>query len=64
MSLLSQAWVAGYAAGVKNPVAVPKSRKTPSGLVSETSKLQVTSSPCGLRLDLANLSVWVGPRVG
>jgi hypothetical protein len=41
----------GYDAGVKKPVAVPNSRKVPSGKVWVTSKLQVTRSPCGLFLD-------------
>jgi hypothetical protein len=49
---------------VKKPVAVPKSRKIPPGVVWEKSKLQVTSSPCGLCLAEWKVSVWVGPPGG
>lgn len=52
-----------YDAGVKKPVAVPKTRKVPSGEVSEASKLQVTS-PCGFALAVVSVSVWVGPPGG
>lgn len=56
----------GYDAGVKKPVAVPNSRKTPSGVVWETSRLHVTRSPCtlGLNLDEVSVSVWVVLPVG
>src|SRR6266498_344300 len=54
----------GYDAGVKKPVAVPKKWTVPSGKVWVTSKLQVTRSPCALCLDLAVVSLWVGPPGG
>jgi len=54
----------GYDAGVKKPVAVPKKWTVPSGKVWGTSKLQVTRSPCALCLDLAVVSLWVGPPGG
>src|SRR6266567_567233 len=45
-------------------VAVPKKWTVPSGKVWGTSKLQVTRSPCALCLDLAVVSLWVGPPGG
>src|SRR6266536_6016334 len=54
----------GYDAGVKKPVAVPNSRKTPSGVVWETSRLHVTRSPCTLGLDAMPLCLGAAGGAG